>query len=728
MTLLGSIITLCLVGATDSSLNEVSEVLSDSSLLSIINEARQLVDTAYLQARRSLKKKLEEKLANPMDFLKHLKDPVGRTRSAVRAADYMETTLKLLKRKLQLSGEQRFNVTDLLSRKQKEMIFRGTGCYSQTRPIKCPKQDIYRTITGECNNRRHPHLGSSNRGFARWLPAVYEDGVSVPRGASEGRHYNGFPLPLVRKVSNEIAHTANENVTADQELSLVFMHWGQWVNHDIDLAPASGEGASLELLCHTDCAFKPPCFPIKFPPDDPRAVRPDTCMPFVQSAPVCTPGAFSREQLNAATSFIDASTLYGSDGALAGSLRNLSSQLGLMAVNQHFTDAGLELLPFENVTKSVCVLTNPGANIPCFRAGDKRVTENLGLSAMHTIFLREHNRLVTELRGLNPHWDGEKLYQESRKIVIAINQIITYRDYLPLLLAEETSKWIPQYRGYDEEVDPRASNVFSLAFRFGHTSVQPFVSRLDESFQPLGSFSHVPLHLTFCATWRIIMEGGIDPLVRGMVVDHAKKMEQNQLMVEELQNHLFEQLEVMGLDLAAMNMQRGRDHGLPGYNAWRGFCGLSQPRTVEEFSEVLGNPQLAKKFLDVYGTPDNIDLWIGAVAEPVVPQGRVGPLLSCIIGTQFRNLRDGDRFWWENPGVFTPQQLQALRKITLSKVFCDNTRIQKIPRDVFRINSYPEDFTDCQEIDALNLSPWKDEPESGTKGSSPAAQTSVGNP
>ncbi|XP_017679519.1 PREDICTED: myeloperoxidase-like [Lepidothrix coronata] len=712
----------------DSSLNEVSEVLSDSSLLSIISEARQLVDTAYLQARRSLKKKLEEKLANPMDFLKHLKDPVGRTRSAVRAADYMETTLKLLKRKLHLSGEQRFNVTDLLSRKQKEMIFRVTGCYSQTRPIKCPKQDIYRTITGECNNRRHPHLGSSNRGFARWLPAVYEDGVSVPRGASEGRHYNGFPLPLVRKVSNEIAHTANENVTADQELSLVFMHWGQWANHDIDLAPASGEGASLELLCHTDCAFKPPCFPIKFPPDDPRAVRPDTCMPFVQSAPACTPGAFSREQLNAATSFIDASTLYGSDGALARSLRNLSSQLGLMAVNQHFTDAGLELLPFENVTKSVCVLTNPGANIPCFKAGDKRVTENLGLSAMHTIFLREHNRLVTELRELNPHWDGEKLYQESRKIVIAINQIITYRDYLPLLLAEETSKWIPQYRGYDEEVDPRASNVFSLAFRFGHTSVQPFVSRLDESFQPLGSFSHVPLHLTFCATWRIIMEGGIDPLVRGMVVDHAKKMEQNQLMVEELQNHLFEQLEVMGLDLAAMNMQRGRDHGLPGYNAWRGFCGLSQPQTVEEFSEVLGNPKLAKKFLDVYGTPDNIDLWIGAVAEPVVPQGRVGPLLSCIIGTQFRNLRDGDRFWWENPGVFTPQQLQALRKITLSKVFCDNTRIQKIPRDVFRINSYPQDFTDCQEIDGLDLSPWKDEPESGTKGSSPAAQTSAGNP
>ncbi|NWX05292.1 PERM Myeloperoxidase, partial [Caloenas nicobarica] len=709
ITLLGSIITLCLVGALNSSITKDSKVLSDSSLLSVISEARQLVDTAYLHARESLKRKLEEKLANPMDFLKHLKDPVGRTRSAVRAADYLETTLQLLKEKLHLSRNCRFNVTDLLDRKQKEMIARETGCDYQIPSIKCPEHDIYRTIAGECNNRKHPHLGSSNHAFARWLPAVYEDGVSVPRGAREGKLYNGFPLPLVRKVSNEIALTPNENITQDQELSLVFMHWGQWVDHDIDLSPASGAGASPALPCETGCAFKSPCFPIKFPPDDPRMLRSNSCMPFVQSASVCNPRTFTREQINAITSFIDASTVYGSEDSMAKSLRNQTNQLGLMAVNQNFTDAGLELLPFENKTKSVCVLTNETMNIPCFKAGDKRVTENLGLSALHTIFLREHNRLVRELKKLNPHWDGEKLYQESRKIVAAIIQIITYRDYLPLLLGKETSKWIPLYRGYNESVDPRTSNVFTLAFRFGHTSVQPFVSRLNDSFQPLGSLSHVPLHLTFCATWRIIMEGGIDPVIRGMVVDHAKLAKQNQLLIEELQNHLFEQTEIMGLDLAALNMQRGRDHGLPGYNAWRRFCGLSQPQNVEEFSEVLGNSKMAKKFMDLYGTPENIDIWIGAISEPFVAQGRVGPLLACIIGTQFRNLRDGDRFWWENPGVFTPQQLRALRKISLSRVICDNTHIKKIPRNAFKVNSYPEDFVDCQEIEALDLSPWKDE-------------------
>ncbi|NXI94015.1 PERM Myeloperoxidase, partial [Psophia crepitans] len=708
-TLLGSVITVCLVGAMNSSLIKDSEVLSESSLLSSISKAKELVDTAYLNARRSLKTKLEAKVANPMDFLKHLKDPAGKTRSAIRAADYLETTLKLLKIKLHLSGKWKFNVTDLLDRKQKEMISKETGCDYQIRSIKCPKHDIYRTITGECNNRKHSHLGSSNRAFARWLPAAYEDGVSLPRGASEGKLYNGFPLPLVRKVSNEIAHTANENVTQDQELSLVFMIWGQWVDHDLDLAPSSGAGVSPELSCETGCAFNSPCFPIKFPPDDPRMLGSNSCMPFVQSASVCNPRTFTREQINAVSSFIDASVVYGSEESMAKSLRNQTNQLGLMAVNQNFTDAGLELLPFENKTKSICVLTNESADIPCFKAGDKRVTENLQLSALHTVFLREHNRLVTELRKLNPHWDGEKLYQESRKIIGAVNQIITFRDYLPRLLAEETSKWIPLYSGYNENVDPTVSNVFSMAFRFGHTSVQPFVSRLNDSFQPLGSSSTVPLHLTFCASWRIVMEGGIDPLIRGMMVDHAKLSKQNQLLVDELQNRLFEQIEIIGLDLASLNMQRGRDHGLPGYNAWRRFCGLSQPQTVDEFSEVLGNSNLAKRLIDLYGTPDNIDLWIGAVAEPFIPKGRVGPLLACLIGTQFRNLRDGDRFWWEKPGVFTLQQLHALRKISLSTVICENTRIKRIPRDMFKVNSYPENFVDCHEIHKLDLSAWKDE-------------------
>lgn len=654
------------------------------------------------------KKELPKKSARPCDFLKHLKEPVAGTRSAIRAADYLETTLKILKKKLLRMVKGEFNLTDVLSKKQKEMISKMTGCDYQIRPITCPESSPYRTITGECNNRKNAYFGASNHGYARWLPAEYEDGVCLPKGLEEGKLYNGFPLPLVRQVSNEIIHTANENVTPDQARSLFFMHWGQWVDHDLDLAPfTTTKIDNQDVHCETSCVFEPPCFPIKIPLNDPRIKDPNTCMPFVRSAPVCNAKTFTREQINAITSFLDAGMVYGSEVPLARSLRNQTNQLGLLALNQNFTDAGLGLLPFENKSQSLCVLTNKTANIPCFKAGDARVTENLGLTALHTVFVREHNRLAKELKELNPQWDGEKLYQEARKIIGAMTQVLTYRDYLPLLLGDELEKQLPCYRGYDESEDPTVSNVFSMAFRFGHGSIQPLVTRLDEHFQPLGPQSQVPLHLTFSATWRVVMEGGIDPLLRGMLVDPAKLMKQNQMMVAELQERLFEQLEIMGLDLASLNLQRGRDHGLPGYNAWRRFCGLSQPRDVAELSAVLRNPELAKRFLALYGTPDNIDIWIGALAEPFVPNGRVGPLLACLIGTQFRKLRDGDRFWWESPGVFTAEQRRALSSSSLPRVLCDNTRLREVPTDLFKVNRYPEDFVNCSTIDRLDLSPWQ---------------------
>ncbi|CAI5795086.1 myeloperoxidasemyeloperoxidase-like [Podarcis lilfordi] len=710
LSLLSLLVAYGFLPASDSSSEALaSEKLTGPDILFSINTAKRLVDQAYKLYRERAKENLRNPHLTPSDFLRHLKEPVAGTRTAIRAASYMETALDLLRQKLQKVWHRRFNITDVLSIQQKDMITRATGCDYLIRPVRCPQNSPYRTITGECNNRKHPHFGMSNHGYARWLPAEYEDGVSLPKGLIQGQLYHGHPLPLVRQVSNEIIATPNEKITDDQERSLAFMHWGQWVDHDMDLAPMTETSIqNQDVHCDTSCNYAPPCFPIKIPPGDPRITKPGICMPFIRTTPVCNPTTFIREQLNSITSFLDASMVYGSEEPLARSLRNQSNSLGLMALNQNFTDAGLGLLPFESNSNSICLYTNRTANIPCFNAGDKRVTENLGLTALHTLFVREHNRLARELKALNPHWDGEKIYQEVRKIIGAVNQVITFRDYLPLVLGNEMNKQLPLYKGYNDSEDPTVSNVFSLAFRFGHGSVPPFVPRLDQNFKPLVPYSNVLLHLTFSASWRIVMEGGIDPLLRGLLADHAKLMKQNQMMVEELQDRLFEQLELIGLDLASLNLQRGRDHGLPGYNAWRRFCGLSEPSDETELAAVMGNSQLAKKFIDLYGTPENIDIWIGAMAEPFVPYGRVGPLLACLIGTQFRKTRDGDRFWWENPGVFTPWQRRVLSGASLSRIICDNTHIQEVPHDVFKMNHYPSDFVKCREIGGLDLSAWKE--------------------
>lgn len=133
-------------------------------------------------------------------------------------------------------------------------------------------------------------------------------------------------------------------------------------------------------------------------------------------------------------------------------------------------------------------------------------------------------------------------------------------------------------------------------------------------------------------------------MLRGLLLSPAKLQTPGQMMVEELTERLFQAQGGMPLDLAALNLQRGRDHGLPGYGSWRKFCGLSVPNTTLELAEILGNFTLAHKFQLLYGTPHNIDVWVGAISESPLPGGRVGPLLSCLLAKQFRALRDGDRY------------------------------------------------------------------------------------
>ncbi|XP_032072993.1 myeloperoxidase [Thamnophis elegans] len=692
--------------ADNLSLKDTAKKLDTRILLQNVEEAKKLVDAAYEYTQKWLAEKLKKETVRPSEILVSFKQPIGKTRLHVKAAHYRLVTLDLLKEKLQDVFPQEFNITDVLSPSQMQTIYKASGCASQeTPPKQCDEKSPYRTITGECNNLRIPTLGASNRPYVRWLPQEYEDGIDLPRGWTETKLYFGFPLPSARAVSNDIVFFPNVNVTDDPFRSVMFMQWGQLLDHDLDFGPSTT--ATLTFMkginCIESCVKGPPCFPIRIPPNDPTKKQ-FQCIPFTRAAPACNGGYAIRNQINALTSFVDASMVYASEDAWARQLRNLTNNLGLLSVNNRFKDRGLDLLPFGTPQgfPENCNITNRTARIPCFLAGDNRVNEMSGLMALQTLFMREHNRIATELKRMNPQMSGEELYQEARKIVGAMMQKITYTEYIPALLGESSA--LPRYRGYNDSVDPRISSSFTNAFRFGHTLVRPTVPRLDNRYQVL---SQTPLETEFFATWRVIFQGGIDPILRGQMGTPSKQLRQDQLVVEGLRDQLFQQVARFGLDLPALNMQRGRDHGLAAYNAWRQLCGLSQPSNEIELDRVLQNSELAKKFIQVYKTPRNIDLWIGGVAEPFIRNARVGPLLACIFRKQFQNLRDGDRFWWENPGVFTPAQRQALSHASLPRIICDNTHIREVPRFIFRANQYPRNFVNCSTIPRVSLFPWK---------------------
>ncbi|XP_069801210.1 myeloperoxidase-like [Dendropsophus ebraccatus] len=683
-------------------------ILLNKVILDSAKKAKKLVDTAYLQTRTNLKARIKRETTQFRDAMAFFKQPVGTTRNVIRSADYLDVTLQLITEKLKIIHPQAFNVSDVLTEEQNVIISQLTGCAYQYLPKVC-EPSPYRTITGECNNRKNPILGASNTGYKRLLSPEYEDGISLPRGWTQSRPINGFTLPLARAVSNEIVKFPTESMTLDASRSLMFMQWGQWLDHDTDLSPETPVRSSFfqGVDCEHSCVQAHPCFPLTIPSNDDRRVIGSECIPLIRSAPMCNLATPVREQINALTSYVDGSQVYGSDIKVATLLRNNTNQLGLLAVNQQFTDNGFSFLPFAVNTNDLCSRTNQTLGVPCFLAGDTRVSEQPGLTVFHTLFVREHNRIATELHKLNPNWTGEIIYQETRKIIGSILQKITYKDWLPLLLGNEMSRVLPRYKSYNQDEDPSVSNVFTIAFRMGHTLIQPFIYRLAKGYTPYNPEPVVPLHKMFFTTWRLVRQGGIDPLLRGMINNNAKLNRQNQMVVEELRDRLFKLINNIGLDLAALNIQRGREHGLPGYNAWRRFCGLSAPRNSEELAVVLENRKLAESLIKLYGTPENIDVWVGGVSEPLVFRGRTGELFSCLIGDQLRRSRDGDRFYYENPSVFTSSQRRSIESVTLSHIICANTNIKEVPQDVFLRNFYPQDFGNCTNMAAMDLQPWK---------------------
>ncbi|XP_069020373.1 eosinophil peroxidase isoform X1 [Embiotoca jacksoni] len=728
------VLGICLVPAHSNP--PAGEPLGSPLLQQCFEEAKKIVDDAYKYSREESLRRVRKDVVRPHDALRLLKQPRGDTRSAVRSADYMAQTLRLLHDRMHHVHKRSLNATDLLSREDLLKLSEITGCSARVSLPECratPNLEQYRTVTSVCNNLNNPRLGGTNTPFARWLPAEYDDGISLPKGWDRNRTFNNFLLPLVRQVSNNILSTTDASVVNDREFTHMVTLFGQWNDHDLTFTPFSPSIRSFSngVNCEESCEHTEPCIPIPIPRGDPRLPSgPDSCIPSFRSAPVCGTGfsAYNfggepnkREQINAVTAFLDLGQVYGSEEKLALYLRNLTNDDGLLRVNTEFRDNGRELLPFHPLQVQMCATRSRTTNVtnakevPCFIAGDVRVDENIALTSLHTLFMREHNRLARQLKRLNPHWGSERLYQEARKIMGAYTQVFVFRDYLPHIVGNAAMRrQLGRYPGYNPNVDPSISNVFATAaYRFAHLAIQPVLSRLDENYREHSQFPSVPLHKAFFAPWRIVFEGGIDPLLRGLIGSPAKLSTQDHMMVDSLRERLFQFVQHLALDLGALNMQRGRDHALPGYNAWRQFCGLSQPRNQAELGRVMNNTDLARRLLQLYGTPDNIDVWLGGVAEPFVQGGRVGALFSCLIANQFQKVRQGDRLWYEKPGVFTPRQRNALSSVTLSSIICDNTGIMSIPTNTFDVISNRNRRVRCASIQKLNLSAWRDRPCSG---------------
>lgn len=588
-----------------------------------------------------------------------------------------------------LSGN---STTDLdLSASQMDMIAEHVKCVVDTRRPRCTLQDLhFRAADGTCNNFFYPLNGAAETPFARILPANYEDGISAPVGLTQQKVGDSYdpPWPSARHISWKIIEDMRPDVP--HRITHMLMQWGQFVDHDLDIAPVFDDGSC-------GCTVTPKCTPIDVNPLDPiygkNGSNNGNCLPFSRSVPSCA-RSIAREQVNDLTSYIDASNVYGSSLELANSLRLFKSGL-LKQGNRRETLKGN--LPFQEDSPDF-------SSLPFFIAGDVRSNEQLGLTIMHTIWLREHNRIARVLMRLNPCWRDERLYQETRKIVGAMQQVISFQEFLPIVLGPYYSRYIPRYRGYNPFVDASIPASFAgAAYRFGHSLVRNQLDRLDRDYQPLG-IGPLPLDQAFFNPIRYFESLGTDPILRGLTVARSDPVDEflNSVLTSKL---FVEPGKDLGGDLAALNIQRGRDHGLPTYRKWEKFCKRLFPGVPVSFQAADAKAKLTAIYGED-GYQNGMDLWLGGLVEKVLPGGAIGPTFGCILGITFSRLRDGDRFWYENPYVFTPRQRMELHRVTLAKVICDNADdISYIQRSVF-FGNRPR--VTCNSIPPINLAHWWD--------------------
>ena len=247
------------------------------------------------------------------------------------------------------------------------------------------------------------------------------------------------------------------------------------------------------------------------------------------------------------------------------------------------------LLPFDITTRSIAGATgsvqnmdcrrefykerNEEEHIQCFLAGDRRANIQLGLTIIHTIFTRLHNKIADEFMKLvidkfgeeNAGDHGNLIYHETKRVVTGLHQLITYETWLPLILGKTDEFKLSEYEKYEENLDAGIFNEFSTAaFRFGHTLIP---STFPQKGKDYVNMKPIPTHKTLFAPYKIVY-GGIDPMLRGIITEPSKYGDDGRLN-SELTERFFKINEDVSIDLATLNIQRGRDHGIDGYGKYR---------------------------------------------------------------------------------------------------------------------------------------------------------------
>ncbi|XP_011188151.2 chorion peroxidase [Zeugodacus cucurbitae] len=561
--------------------------------------------------------------------------------------------------------------------------------------------ELLQQCLGTIESRRNGH-----NAFRRLLNRHYQDGI-----------YQMLPLvsPLsVSKALNNLSMQHDKRELQDKQRNLAVIQWTQFIEHDLSkpVVTTMRDGSHIEC-CDCD-SFElsprhrhPSCAPLKIKSDGSPYGRVN-CLNYVRSAVAvgtkCTFGAV--EQLNQATALLDLSQLYGFTDDAQRRMRTWNSgRIKSTAYSKHSEIYNDALAVITGDWSNYCAFKDPSKQTSqCFMAGDSRVNNSPLTISIYTLFMRNHNQLAKKLAIKYPSWQDEALYRAAKAINIKIYRNIVFDEWLPMVLGEDVADEIKEIKESVDDV--RISNEFGIAAMRFYMSMMPnflqnfteekrveyitsglptqessnvirnenVVSFVDQTYKPDLGYTHEK----------------IDTILDSILNQHAMKLDT--IYEDSLILNNFGVNRPTHGDLLAYDIQRGRDHGLRSYIDYLKLAtgqSIGRWKDLERFI-AIDDLNILKA---IYSSVENIDLFVGGMAEINTFGAIIGPTFKYILAEQFK------RIYHQQPIDLdtSVQDLLQFKNANAVELLCANSMLKNVPRNIFHLASHKNPLLPCSE-------------------------------
>ena len=412
------------------------------------------------------------------------------------------------------------------------------------------------------------------------------------------------------------------------------------------------------------------------------------------------------QQVSSDTPSLDLGLVYGKDEAATGLLRELTNENGQQVEGAKLLAGGAgDVLPSYaevaahrglGVEEVQQALGRTFLNLPPEAAanqaatGDERANQTTSLAAHHTIWFRNHNWHVDQLRTDNPEWTEEQLYQAARALNEAEYQKVIYDEYLPKILGENA---LSEYTGFRSDVDPSIINEWTtVAFRFGHDQASEGQILISET----GEITFIPLSFSSLIAnngQAIDTDADLGAWTRGQLAQTSQEIDGR--IVPSLRNALFgvpadqdgndgTPDEFLQLNLPLLDIHRGRDHGVSDYNQLRAGLGLETYASLDEFAHANGlSFERLEQLKSVYSDISELDSIVGGLLEAKVADSQFGETFRVLNIMQWEATRDGDPFFYLNRFADSPEVLSQIEQSSMAGILVRVGAVDQVQPDAF---------------------------------------------